>query len=152
MKLKQFLFIGLILLINFAYASVFIVPGGIESNFPMHPRLFSFFFPLIFYTGALPMGIKLEELKKKKLLLSANLKILLMLYGLSYIIRGVFLIYTLKTDGFELKVENIFVYIFGFIALREPIIIIVTIINEIILVIFLLKLWKINIHNKNSKM
>ena len=77
-KLKQFLFIFLVVGLNFAYLSIFMaVPGDI--------RLIIYFFPLILYLGAFPIGLILKNSNDK---VSNNLNYLLVLFLSTYLFRG----------------------------------------------------------------
>lgn len=79
-KKLQFLFIFIVVGMNFTYLSIFITT----------PRLIMYFFPLIFYLGAIPLGEILMQLhksedKKKGIKL---MDFLIILFFISYIFRN----------------------------------------------------------------
>ncbi len=83
-KQKQFLFIFIITGVNFAYLSVFMaIPGDL--------RLLLYFFPIIIYLGALPIGITINDSTHKS---AKFMKYLLIIFFLTYSFRG------LKNLGF----------------------------------------------------
>ncbi len=76
---KQFLFIFMIGGLNFAYLSIFMTI----------PRVLIYFFPLIFYLGAIPLGSTIIEFKERKNAFQKNMLYLLVIFFISYIIRGI---------------------------------------------------------------
>jgi hypothetical protein len=134
-KKPQILLLFLLLIINFAYVSIFIVPGGNE-NFPICPRLFSYYFPAIFYIGSIPLeNIIFKSRREKK-----NINNLLIFFLIFYIIKGLFLVYYLKNiDYFRFSTNIILLILFCFSASSQPVFIIIYLIDETMLIIYLIK-------------
>jgi hypothetical protein len=80
---KQFLFIFLVVGVNFAYLSIFMaIPGDI--------RLIMYFFPLLLYLGSIPIGTTVKKLTSKgntTLLTNISLILFLVLYTIRGIIK-----------------------------------------------------------------
>jgi len=75
----QIFFIFIVIGINLAYLSVFMTI----------PRLLIYFFPFIFYLGAIPIGTIMMKLNNKDFKFKPKMNYLLLAFFISYIIQGI---------------------------------------------------------------
>jgi len=140
---KQFLFLIFFVGINLAYLGVFITT----------PRVIMYFFPFFFYVGAIPLVNIMENLKHKELKIRKKMKYLAIIFLFSYILRGIeniTIIYLIlqiyKYIPTFLNINNVLIQFYTpFNLLRIISSIVFLIINEISLLIILLKSWHLNI-------
>ncbi len=128
-KERQMFFIFIVLLINFAYLSIFLGVQGklMIPKTPGHepsPRLIIYFFPFIFYLGALPLGISFKESKIINWQSKNYSELLLIIYFLSYPIHGI--------QFFLINISLLQSFLIGFS-------IFIFLINELPLLIYIMK-------------
>lgn len=137
-KKPQLFFLFLIIIFNYAYISIFIVPGGTE-DFPICPRLISYYFPFLFYIGSSHLGNICLKSKKKKNITFYNQTLLLILYFSTYIVRNIIFLYSLKKVEYFILIEDLLLYVlFGFTLFLRIEFFIIFVVNEISLLVFLI--------------
>ncbi len=87
-KQKQVLLIIFIVGINFLYISIFMAPSKIIL-IPNHPRVMIYFFPFIFYLGAIPLTNIFIEFQERKNSNLFDIKLIFYLFLISYSVQGI---------------------------------------------------------------
>ncbi len=82
-KKKQFLFIFVFIGVNFAYLSIFVSIIGFDLDY----RVILYFFPIIFYLGAIELGNIIVELNRKHKDLKTFMSFLLIIFLITYLIQ-----------------------------------------------------------------
>jgi hypothetical protein len=112
---KQFLFIFFVFVINFAYLSIFMaIPGDL--------RLILYFFPILLYLGALPLGKIISDTNQEK---SYLMNLILIIFFSTFLFRGL-----PNIDFFRPYFENFQLILIYWIII---------IINELSLLIYLIR-------------
>jgi hypothetical protein len=135
-RIKQILFLFLVVGLNLLYLSVFIAPSKL-INIPNSSRVMVYLLPFIYYLGAIPLGnifVELERFKKNN---STLIYIFFFIFLVTYILKGLPFIIYLGYGGYPFPIH--------------PLFIIIVILNEISLIILFLKTKDIQFpFNKNG--
>ncbi len=123
-RIKQVLFIFLVIGLNLLYLSVFIAPSKL-INIPNSSRVMVYLLPFFLYLGAIPLGNILVELKYSKEKYSKYIISLFIIFLVTYTLKGFPFIFKLGFGGFPFP--------------THPLFIIFLCINEISIFIFLIK-------------
>jgi len=136
-RIKQIFFIFIIIGLNYAYLTIYITT----------PRVIMYFFPIILYIAAIPMGIIFVDLERKEKEFQKKINYLFIIFLVSYILRGldtisiIYLIYQIY--NYIPHFSNINTIISIFQQSLNPITVIINliiiIINEITFLSYIIK-------------
>jgi hypothetical protein len=121
-KQNQIIFIFITVGINLLYISIFMAPSKVLL-IPNHPRVIIYLFPFIFFIGASGLVNIIIEFEKKTDSRSKNMRILFIIFILAYSLQG--MIYWFDYHGYPPPIHPILLFLF--------------LIDEIFLLIFLIK-------------
>ena len=136
-RIKQFFFIFMIIGLNYAYLTIYVTT----------PRVIMYFFPIILYIAAIPMGVVFVDLERKEKKFQKKINYVFIIFLVSYILRGldtisiIYLIYQIY--NYIPHFGNINTIISIFLQSFNPITIIINlviiIINEITFLFYIIK-------------